>query len=404
LFITAKKLPHYFQAYTMIVLTSLPLKALFRSSDFSGRISKWGAHLGAYDVRYRPRTSIKGQVLADFVAKFAPEHSELPTMEEHPRSAEQITEKSWWTLYVDGAANSRGSGLGIVLMSPGGEMVEQAVRLGFGASNNEAEYEALLHGLRAAKRLGASFLNIRCDSQLIVNQLTGEYMAKDERMMAYRDLAKGLLKTFFEFNIERVGREHNGHADSLAGIASSVAPDFRRTITVEVQDSPSIMKNSPAIICQIETGPSWMDPILNYLTKDMLSADQKEAAKIRRDATRYLVSQEGKLYEKSYTGPYLLCVHPDLVPDLLYEIHEGVCGGHTGGRSLAHRAIEQGYWWPYMQKDAAQYVRRCEKCQLFAPAIHKPASQLNPISSPWPFAQWGLDLVGPLPRATGNRQ
>ena len=57
-----------------------------------------------------------------------------------------------------------------------------------------------------------------------------------------------------------------------------------------------------------------------------------------------------------------------------------------------------------MQKDAAQYVRRCEKCQLFAPAIHKPASQLNPISSPWPFAQWGLDLVGPLPRATGNRQ
>jgi hypothetical protein len=60
LFITAKKLPHYFQAHTMIVLTSLPLKALFRSSDFSGRISKWGAHLGAYDVRYKPRTSIKG--------------------------------------------------------------------------------------------------------------------------------------------------------------------------------------------------------------------------------------------------------------------------------------------------------------------------------------------------------
>ena len=79
-------------------------------------------------------------------------------------------------------------------------------------------------------------------------------------------------------------------------------------------------------------------------------------------------------------------------------------GPHTGGRSLAHRVISQGYWEPYMQKDAAQYVRRCEKCQLFAPAIHKLASQLNLISSPWPFAQWGLDLVGPLPRATGNWQ
>jgi hypothetical protein len=88
LFITVKKLPYYFQAHTMIVLTSLPLKALFRSSNFSGRISKWGAHLGAYDVRYKPRTSIKGQVLTDFIAEFALENSELPTKEEHPKDVE----------------------------------------------------------------------------------------------------------------------------------------------------------------------------------------------------------------------------------------------------------------------------------------------------------------------------
>jgi ribonuclease HI len=387
----------------MIVLTSLPLKALFRSSDFSGRISKWGAQLGAYDVQYKPRTAIKGQVLADFIAEFAPGDSIL-TEGEHRKDTERDSEKKDWVLYVDGAANSRGSGLGIVLISPGGELLEQAVRLGFSASNNEAEYEALLHGLRAAKRLGADPLTIHCDSQLIVNQLTGEYMAKDERMIAYLDLARNLLKGFCKYNIERVGREHNGHADSLARLASSVAPEFRRTIIVEVQDSPSIAKGGQASVCQVEMGPSWMDPILGYLSNDILPADQKEAAKIRKTATRYWVSREGKLYKKSYTGPYLLCVHPDLVPNLLYEIHEGVCGSHTGGRSLAHRAIGQSYWWPYMQKDAAQYVRRCEKCQLFAPAIHKPASQLNPISSPWPFAQWGLDLVGPLPRATGNRQ
>ena len=108
-------------------------------------------------------------------------------------------------LYVDGAANSRGSGLGIVLISPDGELLDQIVRLGFGGSNNQAEYEALLHGLRAAKRLGADPLTIHCDSQLTVNQLTGEYMVKDERMVAYLDLAKNLLKGFHEFNIERVG-------------------------------------------------------------------------------------------------------------------------------------------------------------------------------------------------------
>jgi hypothetical protein len=115
-------------------------------------------------------------------------------------------------------------------------------------------------------------------------------MAKDERMIAYLDLAKNLLKGFHEFNIERVGREHNGHADLLAGLASSVGPDFRRTITVEVQDSPSIARSGQASICQIEMGLSWMDPILDYLSKDILPADQKEAAKIRKTATRYWIS------------------------------------------------------------------------------------------------------------------
>uniref|UniRef100_A0A2N9IK88 RNase H type-1 domain-containing protein n=1 Tax=Fagus sylvatica TaxID=28930 RepID=A0A2N9IK88_FAGSY len=286
LFITAKKLPHYFQAHTMIILTSLPLKALFRSSDFSGQISKWGALLGAYDVRYKPRTAIKGQVLADFIAEFAPENNNQSTREERPKDIEQNLEKKGWALYVDGAANSRGSGLGIVLISPEGELLEQAVRLGFSASNNEAEYEILLHGLRAARLLGADPLTIHCDSQLIVNQLTGEYMAKDERMVAYLDLARNRLKGFHEFNIERVGREHNRHADSLAGLASSVAPDLRRTIAVEVQDFPSISKNSKTSICQIEIGPNWMDPILDYLLKDVLPADQKEAAKVRKTATR----------------------------------------------------------------------------------------------------------------------
>ena len=140
---------------------------------------------------------------------------------------------------------------------------------------------------------------------------------------------------------------------------------------------------------RIETGPLWMDPILNYLLKDILPADQKEVAKIRKTAPRYWVSREGRLYKRSYTGPYILCVHPNQVQNMLYEIHEGVCSSHTGGRSLAHKAINQGYWWLYMQKDAVQYIRRCKKCQMFAPAIHKLASELNLISSPWPVAQWG---------------
>ena len=353
LFITSKKLPYYFQAHTMIVLTSLPLKALFRSSDFSGRISKWGAHLGAYDVWYKPRTAIKAQVLADFIAEFTPESSNMLTKEEHAKDAERNLGSKGWTLYVNGAANSKGSGLGIVLISPRGELLEQVVRLGFGALNNEAEYEALLHGLRAAKRLSADPFTIYYDSQLIVNQLTREYMAKDERMIAYLDLAKNLLKSFREFNIDRVGREHNGHADSLARLASFVASDFRRTITVEVQDFPSIAENGQGSICQIETVSSWMDLILDYLSKGILLADQKEAAKVRKTASRYWVSGEGKLYKKSFTGPCLLCMHPKLVQNLLYEIHEGVRG-----------AILEDARWPTEQsvKDIGGHI--CRRMRL----------------------------------------
>ena len=259
------------------------------------------------------------------------------------RGTDQTQEVTGWALYVDGAANSRGSGLGIVLISPTGELLEQAVKLNFDALNNEAEYEALLHGLKIARRLGADPIIVHCDSQLIVNQLTGEYMAKDKRMITYLDLSKSSLESFHKFNIERVGREHNGDADSLAVLASSVAPDFRRTITVGVQDFPSIVEKGQEGVCQIETGSSWMDPILNYLSKDILPADSKEVAKIRRTTTRYWVSREGRLYKRSYTGPYLFCVHLDLVQNLLYEIHKGVCGSHTRGRSLAHRAIGQGY-------------------------------------------------------------
>jgi hypothetical protein len=111
---SAKKLPHYFQAHTMVVLTEQPLKAVLRSADFSGRISKWGAQLGAYDINYRPRTAIKGQVLADFIAEFTP--AEMgPMWVNHVSSIQHM---EGWKLYIDGASNSRGSGLGVVLTAP----------------------------------------------------------------------------------------------------------------------------------------------------------------------------------------------------------------------------------------------------------------------------------------------
>ncbi len=82
-----------------------------------------------------------------------------------------------------------------------------------------------------------------------------------------------------------------------------------------------------------------MDPILKYIKNNELPEDKKEANMIKRKAPKYWVSEEGSLYRRSFTGPYLLCVHPEMVKNFLFEIHEGICGSHTGGRSLAHRVI-----------------------------------------------------------------
>ena len=102
-----------------------------------------------------------------------------------------------------------------------------------------------------------------------------------------------------------------------------------------------------------------MDPILLFLERDILPAEKSEAEKIRRKAPRFWLSEDKKLYKRSFSGPYLLYVHPEASESLLEELHEGICRSHTRRRSLSPRAITQGYWWPNMQKEAQDYIRKC---------------------------------------------
>ena len=146
-----RKLPHYFQAHTVVVLTQLPHKAILRSANYTGRIAKWGTILGAFDIKYMPRTSFKGQILANLIAEFVEGSVENESNEHHmdEKSVGLIAaqDPSQWKVYVDGAANQKGSGVGLVLISPKKLIVEKSLRLGFSATNNEAGYEALLKGM-----------------------------------------------------------------------------------------------------------------------------------------------------------------------------------------------------------------------------------------------------------------
>ena len=202
-------------------------------------------------------------------------------------------------------------------------------------------------------------------------------------------------------NIPRSG---NTHANSLATLGTSSAQGLPWVILVEDLCKPTKIKSNVVHIHQIRVGSSWMDPIVLFLKKDILPEEKSEADKVRRKALRFWLFDVQKLYKHFFSKPYLLCIHPEAVELCLEELHEGICESHTGSRFLSHRALTQGYWWPNLQREAQKYVKKCDQCQKFAPNIHQPRGVLNPLSSPWPFAQWGLDIIEPFPKAAKNKR
>ena len=184
-----RKLPHYFQAHTVVVLTQLPLVALLRSVDYMGRIAKWGTMLGVFDVKYMPHTSVKGQVLADLVAEFAESLLKEEAKAQHMdgKSVGMISQQGplSWKVYINGAANQKGSGVGLVLVSPQRITIEKSLRLDFSVTNNKAEYEALLMGMTMVQKMDRKAVEMFSDSRLVVGQVKGEFEARDERMQGY---------------------------------------------------------------------------------------------------------------------------------------------------------------------------------------------------------------------------
>ena len=151
----------------------------------------------------------------------------------------------------------------------------------------------------------------------------------------------------------------------------------------------------------IETEPTWMTPIVNYLENGFLPKDRNQARKLMYQLPRYTIL-DGRLYRRGYSMPLLRCVTPPEAKKIIEEIHEGFCGDHTGGHSLSKKIIRQGYFWPTIKTDSFEYVKKCDKCQRFATIPRAPPSKLTMLTSPWPFAVWGIDLIGSLPTGKGG--
>jgi len=141
--ITSRKLRHYFDEYKISVITDFPLGDILHNRDAAGRISKWAVKLGALEINFKPRTTIKSQALVDFLAEW--QENQIPTPQNIPEH---------WVMYFDGSLKIDGGGARVLFISPKGEQLKYVFQILFKVSNNEVEYEALLHGLRLAVSLG----------------------------------------------------------------------------------------------------------------------------------------------------------------------------------------------------------------------------------------------------------
>ena len=185
-----------------------------------------------------------------------------------------------------------GASVGIVIITPKGIRLEHSFRLGFKASNNEAEYEALIAGLKTAFDLGARNVEVYSNSWLVINQVQGNFEARDSRMKEYLRVAKQIMVKFSTASVNQVAQGKNRHADTLATLVSAMTEDIPWQIKFELIGEPSISatvdRATKVDVAAITTaGPCWMEPIIEFLTEDRMSNDESEANKIHRVASRY---------------------------------------------------------------------------------------------------------------------
>jgi ribonuclease HI len=317
-------------------------------------------------ISFAPRKAIKSQVLADFVAEWV--DTQLPTAPIQPEL---------WTMFFDGSLMKTGAGAGLLFISPLGKHLRYVLRLHFPASNNVAEYEALVNGLRIAIELGVRRLVARCDSQLVIDQVMKNSHCRDPKMEAYCDEVRRLEDKFYGLELNHIARRYNETADELAKIASGRTtvpldvfsrdlhqPSVKTDDTPEPEapsaqpEAPSAQPEAPSAQPEAPSAPegealrveeersrvtpnrNWQTPYLQYLHQGELPLDRAEARRLARCAKSFVLLGDGKeLYHRSPSGIPQRCISIAEGQELLQEIHSGACGHHAAPRALVRNAF-----------------------------------------------------------------
>ena len=237
-------------------------------------------------------------------------------------------------MHTDGSSNRQAGGAGIVLLSPEGDVVECMIRLDFPTTNNEAKYEALVAGLDLARAVGATSIVIYCDSQVITNQINGDYECKGERMKLYLNQMKKRVDDL-QAKIIQIPRKENEQADRLAKATSVEHMITQGNVLSFVQLSPLIDSSE---VQEIGSESNWTKTIALYLKDGILPNEKEAARKVKVRAARFVLIKD-VLYKRGFSCPYLRCLGNEEADYVMREVRKGICGNHSGSRSLVHKLI-----------------------------------------------------------------
>jgi len=368
LYFSCTKFKHYIKPFDVYVYSHFDIiKHMLSKPVLHNRVGKWALALTEYSLTYQSLKSVKGQIVADFIADHSIDEPFPGGIESQP-----------WKLYFDGSSHK--NGIGIVVVSPKNDKAKHKFQISQFCSNNKAEYEALITGLEIALELGARFIEIRGDSELVLRQLTKEYKCVNENLVMYYTMANVLLKRFTHVETRHLPRIENQEANDLAQMASGykISKDQMQE-PIEIKNKRSSNDVLPKKLLKPKLGGigtsqghsqgtnlveilvinnltdnDWRKPIVTYLG----NLDGTTCRKIKYRALSYVIIGS-KLFKKTSEGVLLKCLGETEAYLAISNTHSGAYGTHQTGHKMKWLLFRQGVYWPTMLKDCIEFAKGC---------------------------------------------
>ncbi|XP_070057259.1 uncharacterized protein [Nicotiana tomentosiformis] len=358
----------------------------------TGNLAKWQILLSEFDIVYITPKAIKGQALADHLLENLVDKDYEPLTMYFPDEevlfvGDDIAESyPGWRMFFDGAANFKGVGIGAVLISESGQHYPSSAKIRFPCTNNMAEYDACILGIRMAVDMNIKELLVKGDYDLLIHQDQREWSTKNVKILPCLHCVKGLCKKFTKIEFKNVPRIQNEFADALATLSSMILhPDknYIDPIEVEIRDQYAYYFH----VDEEPHGKPWYHDIKRFLEirEYPESATNSQKRVLSRLENHFFLNEE-VLYRRTHDLGLLRFVDAVEATRLLEEIHAGTCGPYMNGFTLAKKSLRAGYFWITMESNSIRYIKKCHKCQIHGDFIRVSPNELNVMGSPWSFA------------------